>query len=267
MAWTAPRTWVTSEVVTSSQLNTHLRDNLGFLFDSEIGVPKPFCGVTLPANHQLCDGTAYSKTTYATLWGRLSLSLGTVTISIASPGVVTKTSHGLLGYERVHLTTTGALPTGLSANTDYWVIYVDVNTFRLATSLDNALAGTAINTSGSQSGTHTCIFAPWGVSGSSNFLIPDLRGRLLVGAAGSGGKAEVRVVGESDSVAQASRSVQHGHTGTVSTRSTTGAAGTIMASIASADVANQTNTGVSVGDTNNPNNPAYGVIQWMMRVI
>lgn len=28
MAWTAPRTWVTSEVVTAALLNTHLRDNL-----------------------------------------------------------------------------------------------------------------------------------------------------------------------------------------------------------------------------------------------
>jgi hypothetical protein len=28
MAWTAPRTWVTGEVVTAAQMNTHLRDNL-----------------------------------------------------------------------------------------------------------------------------------------------------------------------------------------------------------------------------------------------
>lgn len=28
MTWTAPRTWVTTELVTSSQLNTHVRDNL-----------------------------------------------------------------------------------------------------------------------------------------------------------------------------------------------------------------------------------------------
>ena len=27
MAWTAPRTWVTSEVVTASNMNTHVRDN------------------------------------------------------------------------------------------------------------------------------------------------------------------------------------------------------------------------------------------------
>ena len=28
MAWTAPRTWVASEVVTAAQLNAHIRDNL-----------------------------------------------------------------------------------------------------------------------------------------------------------------------------------------------------------------------------------------------
>lgn len=31
MAWTTPRTWVASEVVTAALLNTHLRDNLRFL--------------------------------------------------------------------------------------------------------------------------------------------------------------------------------------------------------------------------------------------
>lgn len=31
MAWTAPRTWVVSEVVTAALMNTHVRDNLLFL--------------------------------------------------------------------------------------------------------------------------------------------------------------------------------------------------------------------------------------------
>jgi hypothetical protein len=31
MAWTAPRTWVSGEVVTAPLLNTHLRDNLNFI--------------------------------------------------------------------------------------------------------------------------------------------------------------------------------------------------------------------------------------------
>lgn len=31
MTWTTPRTWVTGEVLSSSNLNTHVRDNLAYL--------------------------------------------------------------------------------------------------------------------------------------------------------------------------------------------------------------------------------------------
>ena len=49
----------------------------------------------------------------------------------------------------------GALPTGLAGATDYWVIKTGVNTFKLATSLANALAGTAINITTDGTGTQT----------------------------------------------------------------------------------------------------------------
>jgi len=75
----------------------------------------------------------------------------TVTITIASPGVISWTAHGLLAGSQVRLTTTGALPTGLAVDTTYFVIPVDANSFQLAATQ----SGTAINTSGSQSGTHT----------------------------------------------------------------------------------------------------------------
>jgi hypothetical protein len=81
----------------------------------------------------------------------------TVTITIAAPGVVSWTSHGLKTGDRLQLTTTGALPTGLSSSTTYFVIKNDANSFWLATSLANAAAGTKITTSGSQSGTHTAV--------------------------------------------------------------------------------------------------------------
>lgn len=32
MAWTTPRTWTTSELVTASIMNTHVRDNLNYLY-------------------------------------------------------------------------------------------------------------------------------------------------------------------------------------------------------------------------------------------
>lgn len=90
-----------------------------------------------------------------------SASGPTVTMTIASPCVVTWPSNPFLftgtGTASLYFTTTGALPTGITANTTYFVISSSVsgNTFQIATSVDNAIAGTAINTSGSQSGTHT----------------------------------------------------------------------------------------------------------------
>lgn len=81
--------------------------------------------------------------------------VGTFTVTIATPGVVTLSGHGLKTGDVVTLATSGALPTGLAIATQYYVIYVSSSTFRLATTLANALAGTAITTTGSQSGTHT----------------------------------------------------------------------------------------------------------------
>lgn len=72
------------------------------------------------------------------------------TVTIAAPGVVTKDNHGLQTNDRVIFETTGALPTGLSAATYYYVIRVDDHTFQLAATRN----GSAITTSGSQSGTH-----------------------------------------------------------------------------------------------------------------
>lgn len=90
---------------------------------------------------------------------RISTTLGTFTVTIASPGVATLSAHGLATGDAVVPTTTGALPTGLTAGTTYYVIVASSSTFKFATTLANALANTAINTSGSQSGTHTLTLA------------------------------------------------------------------------------------------------------------
>lgn len=78
----------------------------------------------------------------------------TVTISIASPAVVTWTAHGLSNGNGVVFSTTGALPTGLTAGTFYYVIAAATNRFEVAL----ASGGAAIKTSGSQSGTQTAAF-------------------------------------------------------------------------------------------------------------
>lgn len=158
--------------------NVILTDLQHLLFPS--GLMMPYAGVTMPTNWLNCDGSAVSRSTYANLFAALCPSLGNPTITIASPAVVTLTAHGLLTGDAVYLTTTGALPTGLSANTIYYAVKIDANTFNLATSRANAYAGTKINTSGTQSGTHTINACPYGLGdGSTTFNIPDTRGRVL----------------------------------------------------------------------------------------
>jgi hypothetical protein len=78
-----------------------------------------------------------------------------VAISIASPAVLTASAHGLAANQQVYLRSSGTLPTGLAQLTPYYVLGTDLsaNTFKLATTP----GGPAINTSGSQSGTHRLV--------------------------------------------------------------------------------------------------------------
>lgn len=78
-----------------------------------------------------------------------------VTMTIASPAVVTWAGNSFADGTPFVLSTTGALPTGLTAGTTYFVkqttLGVIADTFRLSATP----GGSAINTSGSQSGVHT----------------------------------------------------------------------------------------------------------------
>jgi len=78
----------------------------------------------------------------------------TITMTLATPGVVTTTLDLKTGTPVV-FTTTGTLLTGITAGTRYYWIRTAATTGNVATSKANALAGTAIATSVSQSGVHT----------------------------------------------------------------------------------------------------------------
>lgn len=137
------------------------------------------------------DGSAVSRTTYAALFAKVSdgFSAQTFTVTIASPAVFTKSSHGFTGGERVRLSTTSALPSGLDTSTDYYVKYINANTFSVASTFD----GTAINTTGTQAGTHSYMQSIWGLGdGSTTFNLPALdNDERLIAAADSGRKVGV----------------------------------------------------------------------------
>ena len=84
----------------------------------------------------------------------------------ASTDVMSKSAHGFKTGLKVQVSNSGgALPSGLSAATDYFVIYVAAGTFKLATSSANAIAGTAIDITTNGTGTQTVT--PTAIAGAS----------------------------------------------------------------------------------------------------
>lgn len=119
--------------------------------------------IALPAN-----GATVKRVDYPALFRALGWT-SAVTITIASPGVVTWTAHGLPANAPVYFTG-GALPTGLVIGTQYFVKTVlSANTFTASATA----GGTVINTTGTQSGIHTATAYPQGAGdGSTTFTLP-----------------------------------------------------------------------------------------------
>lgn len=162
------------------------------------GEMTPYAGRTtvgsIPTGWLECDGSAYSRTTYSALFAAITPLVGTCTITNATPAVVTQTGSRLVTGDAVYLTTTGTLPTGLTANTIYYAVAIDNNTFNLATTRANAYAGTKIATSSAGSGTHSLRYCPYGLGdGSTTFNVPDFRGRSIAGHDSMGGSAASRL--------------------------------------------------------------------------
>lgn len=142
------------------------------------GTVLDYAGISIPSGYLACDGSAVARATYPNLFASLVASKGAATVTIASPGVWTLSSHGFNNGDVIYIETTGALPTGLSADTAYYVVAAATNTFQLSATK----GGAAINTSGSQSGTHTVFQAPHAraTMSSTTFNVPDTRGRAKV---------------------------------------------------------------------------------------
>lgn len=139
---------------------------------------------------------------------------GTTFTATAATDVCASTAHGLLTGDQVVVSNSGGgLPTGLSASTYYYVIKIDADSFKLASSLANAVAGTAIDIGSTGTGTHTVTLATnlVGVAGAPSGIItgfrpviptPGIRSKLvawrLVDDAESGLTLEYRHIANED---------------------------------------------------------------------
>lgn len=95
-------------------------------------------------------------------WGGDCAPESDVTITVGTPGVVSWTGHGLQAGQPVVFSTTGALPTGLTAGTVYYVSATGLTTD--AFSVSATVGGAAIDTTAAGTGTHTVTAPPAGMT-------------------------------------------------------------------------------------------------------
>lgn len=119
---------------------------------------------------QLVGGTcvdAAPKTANDGGAGSISVSVTTAggngTAIVLVTDRITITTHGFLTGDPVIYKVGVAVPTGLVSGTTYFVIKVDANTLKLATTLALALAGTAIDITDYGNGTHALYAAHYEV--------------------------------------------------------------------------------------------------------
>ena len=134
-------------------------------------------GDAAPSGWFLCNSTAYFASTYpslaavlipkASVYGR-GTAVGTFTVD-TSTDIITSASHGLLDGTIVHVASTTTLPTGLSANTIYYVTSATSSTFKLSLTS----GGSAIDLTTTGSGTHSVY---------NQIQVPDFRGVFPMGA-------------------------------------------------------------------------------------
>lgn len=117
-------------------------------------------------------------------------SLWTATITIASPAVIGRGSHGLVANDAIKFTTSGTLPTGIVADTIYYVSATGLtgNTFQVSATV----WGASIVTTGSQVGTHTLYNVTGYAVGDNDTRMPTAGEKLALagsyGTPGSGNK-------------------------------------------------------------------------------
>jgi len=100
------------------------------------------------ANQVMTPNAAYNSNVTLTV---SSVDFGADTITFTA-------NHNLITGASIFFTSTGGVPPPLVASTLYFAIVVDADTIKVASSVANALAGTAINLSGAGSGTISCRY-------------------------------------------------------------------------------------------------------------
>lgn len=162
--------------ITAAQTNEQVAAAVEAILDALVDLPFT---TTVATNTIVCAGTVRGNIADGAVKNKNDSGAGTVTVANTTQGVnsafnvttnvITIATHGYTtGLKgQVSIDGGGTLPDGLSASTDYFVIAVDANSFQLATSLENAVSGTAIDIVDQGTADKTVTFTPTAIAGCS----------------------------------------------------------------------------------------------------
>ncbi len=141
---------------------------------------------------------------YAGVLVPITIAPGATTFN-SSTNVATKAAHGyLLGDGPIQYTNSGgALPSGLELDTDYWVIPLTSNTYKIANSFANALAGVFVTLVTAGSGTTEDAADSQNPAQTVKWLAEG----FIVGEDGTAGDAELTATTNTRSIPESSRFV------------------------------------------------------------
>jgi len=165
MAWTAPRTWTTGELVTASQLNTHLRDNL--LAITNDGAPALVVGTTASTTGAL------RLTNAAYVYARNNAG-GANLRMLGADAADTVIVGDTTGVQQVRLNAVGGVVL-MVAGTDY--VQMVTTTLAPVAAKDNTM------TCGATGQRWSAVWATNGTIQTSSRAAKDVRGRIDPAAA------------------------------------------------------------------------------------
>jgi len=131
--------------------------------------------ITSSATSDVLNETVYGSTGMDSLVWTGTVDVTTPSAAVSASGSQVTSSSGLLFTNstpnnfalglKVQFLDTLALPTGISALTDYYVVPITATTYKVATSLANALAGTVVAYTDTGTGNQTAT--PVAIAGAS----------------------------------------------------------------------------------------------------
>jgi hypothetical protein len=215
MAYTAPRTWVTSEIVTSTIMNAHIRDNLlaiapagkiEFFIRAGTAAETLINGAWLEAN-----GIAVSRSTYSGLYTVMTGLARSYTGSTTLAAAITTT-----GQTAVTLTAwpaawpTDGRPFLIQVDSEKMVVTAGYGTVNIT--VTRAAEGTTAATHSNGAAVTSPNDLPFGCGdGATTFNLPDLSGGRVLAQHTSGGHADLSILGLTENVTKTNRRLKHKH--------------------------------------------------------